>query len=120
MCLFCKIVNQEIPANIIYQDEKVLCFLDIAPDSAGHVLVIPKQHCTNILDCNFDVSFEVLKKISNLLVEKLKCDGIKMVVNNNKAAGQVVFHMHVHLIPAYDVELYDKMDFEKIISLLEA
>lgn len=119
MCLFCKIINKEIPANVVYEDDDVLAFLDINPTSLGHTLVIPKQHCTNILDSNDLVSIKVLREISNRLLDKLEGDGIKILVNNNEVAGQEVMHLHFHLVLVYESARIDKLDFEKIMKVLE-
>ena len=103
-CLFCKIVKGEIPAAKIYEDENVLAFLDVNPDSKGHTLVIPKQHAQDI----FDIEKESLQKVfiaAKIIAQKLKdslrADGINLMQANGKAANQVVMHFHLHLIPRY-------------------
>lgn len=102
-CIFCKIINGEIPSYTIYEDEKVKAFLDINPMSNGHTLIIPKKHFENI----FDMDLELLKHIEmvsqnlgKLLKEKLGCIGITRVQNNEY--GQDVKHYHMHLIPRYE------------------
>lgn len=108
-CIFCKIVNGEIPSNTIYEDEIVKVFLDISPISNGHALIIPKEHFENMYDIDIEIQKhieEVSKKIGKLLKEKLNCTGITRMQNNEH--GQEVKHYHVHLIPRYN---HDKLAF---------
>jgi histidine triad (HIT) family protein len=103
-CIFCKIVEKEIPCEKIYEDDIALAFLDINPVNLGHTLVIPKKHFENIYDLEEDTAvhiMKIVKKISAAL-KKSGADGINVVINNGKAAGQVVFHCHTHVIPRYD------------------
>ncbi len=100
-CIFCKIVVGVIPAAKIYEDQKVLAFLDIAPVNIGHALVIPKKHFKNIYDVpenELAAVMEVVKKISSA-VKSLPSDGVNIAMNNDPAAGQIIFHFHVHVIP---------------------
>lgn len=118
-CIFCKIVRGEIPSRKIYEDEKVLAFLDISPQSLGHTLVIPKKHFADIYEidneelCNLISS---VKSISEHVKTVLKSDGIKIVQNNGVSAGQTVFHIHFHIIPVYDriEEEIKSEDLEKV------
>jgi histidine triad (HIT) family protein len=101
-CLFCRMVASEIPVAKVYEDEAVLAFLDIAPVSDGHTLVIPKRHCTRIDECPPDTLAEVtarLGRIAEAVVESVEADGYNVLSNNGKAAGQVVDHLHFHIIP---------------------
>ena len=102
-CIFCKIIKGEIPSYTIYEDEFVKAFLDINPSSNGHTLIITKKHITNILDMDeqtINHIFNIIKdKIYKLLKEKLNCDGITIIQNNEY--GQDIKHYHVHLIPKY-------------------
>lgn len=122
MTIFEKIINNEIPSYKVYEDEKYLVILDAFPKSNGHTLVIPKNKKENILEEDkktISDIFSLSKKISLKLKEKLKCDGIKWVVNNGKEAGQEIFHTHVHLIPFYkeNKEIIEiKKTLNKIIS----
>lgn len=104
-CLFCKIVNKEIPASIFYEDADTIAFLDIAPANFGHALVMPKKHCKNILDCPEELLTAVMKTI-RLLSPKLMAatgaTGINITSNNEPSASQIVMHMHWHLIPRYE------------------
>lgn len=103
-CIFCKIIAGEIPTTKVYEDEQTFAFLDIHPNSKGHTLVIPKKHTRNILDIE-DAEcanlFVKAKKIAVVIKEVLGADGINVSMNNEKAAGQLVFHAHVHIIPRY-------------------
>jgi histidine triad (HIT) family protein len=103
-CIFCKIVKGEIPSSKVYEDDDVLAFLDIAPVNIGHTLVIPKGHFENILKTPEETMvhmMKVVKKVSHGL-DVLKPDGININMNNKSAAGQVVFHSHIHVIPRYE------------------
>ena len=103
-CLFCKIVSGEIPCNKVYEDENYLAFLDINPINLGHTLVIPKQHSRNILEIDEKTLQEIIlivKNLSNKIREKLKCDGINVMINNEPDAGQIIFHTHIHIIPRF-------------------
>lgn len=102
-CLFCKIVNGDIPATKVYEDDKVLVFFDINPITNGHVLIIPKEHLVTINDITPELAthiLEVEKKIYKLFREKLGIPGLTILQNNN--LGQEVKHYHVHLIPRYE------------------
>ncbi|MEA3378153.1 MAG: HIT family protein [Nanoarchaeota archaeon] len=102
-CIFCKIANGIIPSSKVYEDEDIFAFLDIAPLNKGHTLVIPKKHFNEIYqmpDNLLGKLFSVVKKIACAL--KQDNDGVNILQNNGKAAGQVVGHVHVHLIPRKD------------------
>lgn len=110
-CIFCKIINGEIPCMKIYEDDLVLAYLDIAPDSDGHTLIIPKKHYKDI----FDIPSEALLHIYNVskvlmkrLEEKLGCDGFSLLQNNGSI--QEVKHYHLHIKPYYK----DKKSIELI------
>ena len=101
-CIFCQIIKKEIPARILYENDVVLAFLDIFPISEGHTIVIPKEHYTTLNEIPNEilgVIFSSVKEISDNLLKKLKFDGYNILQNNFEAAGQVVKHFHVHIIP---------------------
>lgn len=101
-CIFCKIVTGEISSYKIYENENILAFLDIAPVNIGHTLVIPKKHFINIYETPDELLVEmtqVVKKISVAIKSKLRVDGVNIAMNNDLAAGQVIFHSHIHVIP---------------------
>lgn len=107
MCLFCKIVNHDIPSKIIYENDSVIGILDISQTTKGHTLIIPKMHVENILECPTDVLNEVFNAVSlvgNHLVKALNADGMNVLSNVNEVAGQTIMHFHVHLIPRYGVD----------------
>lgn len=104
-CIFCKIINNEIPSYKIYEDDYVLAFLDISQVTKGHTLVIPKKHSNDIFEVDDDSlikTYQVVKKLSVDLVDKLGANGVNIINNNKAAAGQTVFHFHVHIVPRYD------------------
>ncbi|OGG56685.1 hypothetical protein A3D71_03550 [Candidatus Kaiserbacteria bacterium RIFCSPHIGHO2_02_FULL_55_20] len=104
-CLFCKIVVREIPAQIVYEDDNVLAFLDINPINPGHTLVIPKKHSKDIFEIDYAEWTAVMRAarvIAHALETALKTDGINLGMNNRAGAGQVVFHAHVHVIPRFE------------------
>lgn len=101
-CIFCKILNDEIPCHKVYEDENCLAFLDIAPVNPGHVLVIPKKHFENMEEIPADELANLIigvKQVGCLIKSKLHCDGYNITVNNDPIAGQIVPHLHFHLIP---------------------
>ena len=101
-CIFCKIIKGEIPSYKLYEDNYTYVFMDIANDIDGHILVIPKKHVTNVLDCDEETLHHVtdtVKKISNLLVDKCGYDGVNILNASGECAGQTVFHLHFHIIP---------------------
>ena len=103
-CLFCKIIKGEIPAEKIYEDEYTFAFLDIHPINRGHTLVIPKEHHPNIYSIKEEQYINLMKSVRTLapkIKEALGADGINIGINNDRAAGQVIFHMHVHIIPRF-------------------
>ena len=110
-CLFCKIINGEIPCYKIYENDTVLAFLDINPDSDGHTLIIPKKHFTDLDDIDTETLTNIniaSKKIKKILEEKLNCDGISLLQNNGDV--QEVKHYHLHLKPYYK----DKKSIEMV------
>jgi histidine triad (HIT) family protein len=101
-CIFCQIVNKEVPSKIIYENEYNIAFLDIFPIGEGHTIVIPKKHYSNIEVIPEKDLIEIVKTVkylSKLLHDKLNFDGYNILQNNFKAAGQVVQHFHFHIIP---------------------
>ncbi|MCF6136184.1 HIT family protein [Pseudalkalibacillus berkeleyi] len=103
-CIFCKIVNGDIPAAKVYEDEHVLAFLDISQVTKGHTLVIPKDHHKNLYELPEDVAekvFSVVPKIANSIKNAYEPIGLNLLNNNEEPAGQSVFHYHVHILPRY-------------------
>ncbi|UCZ54324.1 HIT family protein [Bacillus shivajii] len=103
-CIFCKIINGDIPSSKVYEDDHVLAFLDLSQVTKGHTLVIPKKHEENIYELSEDTAkqlFAVVPKIANAIKEAYEPLGMNVLNNNGKDAGQSVFHYHLHLIPRY-------------------
>ncbi len=104
-CVFCKINRNEIPSLKVYEDDNTTAFLDINPNSRGHVLIIPKIHFENIYGlpvetwCHINITAQ---KIAIALKNALSADGINIIMNNESRAGQIIFHAHIHVIPRYN------------------
>jgi len=103
-CLFCKIANKEIPAQIIYESVNATAVLDVNPRAPGHTMVLPKVHAANILelpDEKIKGVFKAVKETTDLLDKKLKPDGFTIGINHGKVSGQTVEHLHIHIIPRW-------------------
>jgi histidine triad (HIT) family protein len=103
-CVFCKIVRKQAPASIIHEDEEVIVFLDIRPLNIGHTLVIPKAHYVDIFDIPKNQLSQVhivAKQVSFAIKKATNADGISIIQQNGKAAGQDIFHLHVHVVPRF-------------------
>ena len=103
-CIFCKIAAGEIPSATLYEDEDFRVILDLGPASKGHALILPKQHYANLYELPDELAEKVIrlaKKMVIAMTKALQCDGFNVVQNNGEAAGQTVFHFHMHLIPRY-------------------
>ena len=101
-CLFCRIIAGEIPCAKIYEDEDIMAFLDIMPVNPGHALVVPKEHCENLADAPEDVLQKIIvaaRKIGRAILETEEYDGFNLGVNSGKSAGQLVPHLHFHIMP---------------------
>ncbi|MBN1792860.1 HIT family protein [Candidatus Woesearchaeota archaeon] len=104
-CIFCKIIRGEIPSSKIYEDKDFFAFLDIRPINKGHSLIIPKVHCKGILDfprAEETDFLEVIKKVAGAVVKAVDADGFNLGMNTGAAAGQIVFHAHMHIIPRFE------------------
>ena len=103
-CIFCKIANGDIPSRTIEENDLFRVVLDVAPATKGHALILPKDHCRNLYDLPEEAGAAVMKmaqKIALKMKDKLHCDGVNLVQNNEETAGQTVFHFHMHIIPRY-------------------
>lgn len=101
-CIFCKIVAGTIPCAKLFESEDVLAFLDIAPVSPGHALVIPKAHVENLLDLPAglgEVLLAAAKQVGRAVMQATAAEGLNLQMNNFEAAGQIVPHAHLHLVP---------------------
>lgn len=104
-CIFCKIATREIPAEIVYEDDTAVAFLDNKPVLKGHTLVIPKEHVRNMLDASPDIFtpvYSLAQSVARAQREALGATGVNITNNNEPAAGQEVFHFHVHVIPRFE------------------
>lgn len=104
-CIFCKIANGEIPSATLYEDKDFRVILDLGPATKGHALILPKNHFANLFEIPEDMdakAFILAKKIAKKMKDVFGCDGVNIVQNNGVAAGQTVFHFHIHLIPRYE------------------
>lgn len=103
-CIFCKIAAGEIPSETVYEDEQFRAILDLGPASAGHTLILPKAHFKDVTEISDEYAANVLKvaaKLGKAMKKGLGCEGFNLVQNNGEAAGQTVFHFHMHIIPRY-------------------
>ena len=103
-CIFCKIANGEIPSKTLYEDPEFRVILDLGPATKGHALILPKEHAGDLYELPEESAAKAMtlaQKIGKTMVQKLHCDGLNLVQNNGEAAGQTVFHFHLHMIPRY-------------------
>ncbi len=104
-CVFCKIVRGLIPSSQLFEDDRTLAFLDIAPFEKGHALVVPKFHAALLTDLpqeEIQPLFTAVRQVARLLLDRLPCDGFNLVQNNGACATQVVPHVHIHVIPRWN------------------
>lgn len=104
-CVFCKIIAGEIATHKVYEDDATLAFLDIQPNHPGHTLVIPKDHVENIYGISDESLCRVMmtvRKVAIAVKNGVDADGINIIMNNESAAGQEVFHAHIHVIPRFN------------------
>ena len=103
-CIFCKIIKGELSAEKVYEDKETFAFLDIRPNNVGHTLVVPKEHYENIYSTPDNVLCAVIKTVKRIAVAVKKgtgADGINIVSNNERPAGQIIFHTHFHVVPRF-------------------
>ena len=101
-CIFCKIVAGQVPSIKIHENESVLAFMDVGPISQGHTLVIPKKHFEKLDDCPAEILSDislVLARVAKAVSQAMASDGYNVLCNNGRAAGQLVKHVHFHIIP---------------------
>jgi histidine triad (HIT) family protein len=103
-CVFCRIVRHELPAEILFENDRVISILDINPIHHGHALVLPKRHCRDFLDLDDSELYDILRgsqRVARALVATLGLEGFNIFSNNGAIAGQSVFHFHMHVTPRY-------------------
>ena len=104
-CIFCKILADEIPSAVVYEDDLFRAILDVNPAARGHVIIFPKKHAANLFELPDEEASKILivaRKIAGALMETYHCDGVNILQNNGEASGQTVFHLHVHVIPRFE------------------
>jgi histidine triad (HIT) family protein len=107
-CIFCDIVEGEMPSYKVYEDENVIAFLDVNPVSKGHTLVVPKEHVDDIHEAEeMDYMWKPMVKVSNAVKEAFGAEGVNIAQNNGEKAGQEVFHLHFHVTPIYEGDELD-------------
>ncbi len=118
-CLFCKIINGDVPSTKIYEDENSYAFLDINPINRGHTLLVPKKHSRNFFDAD-DKTLQQLvivsKKLSVAIKDGVSADGINIHINNEPTAGQVIFHTHLHIIPRFsddNIKMWERGEYKE-------
>ncbi|RHM99504.1 HIT family protein [Dielma fastidiosa] len=130
MCIFCSIINKEIPSSCIYEDDQVMAFLDLSQVTKGHTLVVPKKHYDNLLECDDETLahlIQVVKMLAVRISERLNAQGVNVLNNTHEAAGQTVNHLHFHIIPRYSVNdavviqfnESEKQDLDELVKILK-
>lgn len=103
-CLFCKIIKKEVPAQIVFEDDWTMGILDVSPRSLGHTMILPRKHADNILNLPADQLekvFRAVKTITKRLDEVFKPDGFTIGINHGRVSGQMIDHLHIHIIPRW-------------------
>ncbi len=126
-CLFCKIIQGQIPCIRIFEDDATLVFMDIMPQSDGHMLVVPKQHGANIWDIDQPSAMAIMtvgQRLSLVAKNALQAAGVSLMQLNGAAAGQTVFHVHLHIIPRWagsDLRMHarEQADRIKLVAIAE-
>lgn len=128
-CIFCKIANGEIPSATVYEDSVCRVILDVNPANKGHALIIPKEHFDNIYSIDAETAakiFTIATEVAKAQKAELNPDGLNILQNNGEAAGQTVFHFHMHLVPRYIKDnvtvtwIPGKADTEELSTLSKA
>ena len=128
-CIFCKIANGEIPSATVYEDSICRVILDVNPANMGHALIIPKEHFDNIYSMDAETAakiFTIATEVAKAQKAELNPDGLNILQNNGEAAGQTVFHFHMHLVPRYIKDnvtmtwIPGKADTEELSALSKA
>lgn len=104
-CIFCKIIAGDIPSTTVYEDSDFKAIMDISPAAKGHVIILAKKHYANLFELDNEVASKALsvaRKIAKAQMEEFHCDGVNLLQNNGEAAGQTIFHFHIHVIPRYN------------------
>jgi len=122
-CIFCSIAAGRAPASMVYQDSKALAFMDINPVNPGHVLVIPRKHAAFLADLDPDSGSEIFKLgmrlASAIRKTDIKCEAVNLILADGEAAGQEVFHVHLHVVPRYREDNFSMSSHRRIILTRE-
>jgi histidine triad (HIT) family protein len=130
-CIFCKIIKNEIPGHKVYEDKYTLAFLDIAPTSPGHVLVVTKDHVERFEELDevlLDAIMNTVQKIAKVMKQAVGCPAYNLIVNNGEEAGQIIHHFHIHIVPrkagddleAFPAGKYESGEAEEIAKKIKA
>jgi len=119
-CIFCRILRKEIPSAKIFENDKFYSFLDVSPVNFGHAIIIPKEHTETMITAKSTTLREIMpvaKKIACAIMKHQKADGFNLCINNCKAAGQLVPHLHIHIIPRFEADsvTIDKQKTKKYV-----
>lgn len=131
MCVFCKIINNELPSQKVYEDGFVIAFLDINPVNPGHTLVVPKRHVPDMIEAsNEDLSHLIIagRKVAEAIMKSMGYKAFNIEVNNGAIAGQVVNHLHFHVVPRHEEdglthwpgEKYEEGEMEKVADKIKS
>jgi histidine triad (HIT) family protein len=104
-CIFCKIVAGELPSQIVAEDERTVVFMDVAPATRGHLLVVPRNHYRDLLAIEHDdlvATISTAQRMAQRVAERFGAEGVNILNSTGRAAWQMVFHFHIHVIPRYD------------------
>ena len=104
-CIFCKILNKEIPSNCVYEDENVIAFNDINPQAPIHIIVVPKNHVANVTESSGEMIKNIFEAINKIVMgKKIDKSGFRIITNCGKDAGQTVNHLHFHILAGTNLE----------------
>ncbi len=106
-CIFCRIADHKLPAVVVAENSKTLAIMDIRPATPGHILVLPRSHCKDIYDLPYEIGSSIMDMaiiIARAIQQQLKPLGLNVIQSNGTAAGQVIFHYHMHLVPRYEAD----------------
>ena len=130
MCVFCSIINHEIPSKVVYEDDQILAILDISQVTKGHTLVMPKRHVDNLLECDDETAahlIQVVKRLAKQIQDRTGAQGVNILNNNGEIAGQTVNHLHFHIIPRYsendvfvcEFKESENLDLDEVLELVK-
>ncbi len=122
-CIFCMIAQGKAPASMVYQDSKTLAFMDIYPVNPGHVLVIPRKHAACLADLDPESGADVFKlamRIASAIRKTdIRCEAVNLILADGEAAGQEIFHVHLHVVPRYPGDNFSMSTHRRIVASRE-